>query len=59
MLGLDAGKVLAVVLEPGVGRVEDLEALAERLDLEPDAETVEEVREGLTEAWRWAEGRAV
>ena len=56
-LGLDALKVLTVVLEPGVARIEDLEATAERLDLEPDAEQVEEIREGLAEAWRWAEVR--
>ena len=57
LLGLDALKVLTVVLEPGVTRIGDLEATAERLDLEPDAEQVEEIREGLAEAWRWAEGR--
>ncbi len=57
VLGLDAGKVLAVVLEPAVGRIEDLEATAESLGLEPDAEKVEEAREGLTEAWNSVEGR--
>jgi hypothetical protein len=57
VLGLDARKVLTVVLEPALPRVEDLEATAERLELEPDAEKVEGIREGLAEAWRWAEGR--
>jgi hypothetical protein len=57
LLGLDALKVLTVVLEPGVSRIGDLAATAERLGLEPDAEQVEEIREGLAEAWRWAEGR--
>ncbi len=57
VLGLDAGKVLAVVMEPAVGRIEALEATAERLELEPDAEKVEEAREGLTEAWDSVEGR--
>ena len=56
-LGLDALKVLTVVFEPGVPRIEGLEATAERLDLEPDAEQVEEIREGLAEAWWWAERR--
>ncbi len=56
-LGLDALKLLAVALELGVPRIEDLEATAERLGLEPDAEQVEEMRGGLAEAWRWAEGR--
>lgn len=58
VLGLEAGKVLAVVLEPAVKRVEDLEATAERLEIEPDAERVEEARAGLAEAWRSVEGRA-
>ena len=58
VLGLEAGKVLAVVLEPAVGRVEDFEATAERLDLEADAEKVEEIRGGLSGAWDSVEGRA-
>ena len=57
VLGLDAGKVLAVVLEPAVGRIENLEATAERLDLGPDPAREEEAREGLTEAWDSVEGR--
>lgn len=58
LLGLDALKVLTVVLEPAVPRITDLEATAERLDLEPEAEKVEEIREGLTQSWRSVEGRA-
>jgi hypothetical protein len=57
-LGLDADKVLRVVQEAGASRVEELEALAGRLELEPDTETVEEIRVGLTEAWLSVEGRA-
>jgi hypothetical protein len=56
-LGLDARKMLRVVLEAGAERVEELEAKVERLGLEPDAEIVEEIREGLTEAWRIVEAR--
>ena len=56
-LGLDAPKVLRVVHAEGAARVEDLEALAERLDLDPDPETVERVREGLAEAWQIVEKR--
>ena len=56
-LGLDASKVLRVVLEAGAERVEELEAKVERLGQEPDAEIVEEIREGLTEAWRIVEAR--
>jgi hypothetical protein len=58
-LGLYAAKVLRVVQEAGASRVEGLEALAGRLELEPDGETVEEIREGLAEAWLSVEGRAV
>lgn len=50
-LGVEAVKVLRVVAEPGAGRIEALEEAAERLDLEPDAEAVEEIRGGLVEAW--------
>ncbi len=56
-LGLEPRKVLTVVMEPGVARVDDLEATAERLELEPDAEAVEEIRQGLAEAWETVEGR--
>ena len=58
VLGLEAGKVLAVVLEPAVGRIDALEATAERLEIEPDAGKVEGVREELGEAWDSVEGRA-
>ena len=58
-IGVAAEKVIAVVLEPAVGRIEDLKSLAERLELEPDAETVEEVREGLQESWCVVEERGV
>ena len=58
-MGLEAAKVLRVVLEPAAERIEDLEALAERLDLEPDAEAVEQMREGLAEAWSIVEKRGV
>ena len=58
-VGVEAQKVAAVVLEPVAGRIEDLEARAERLGLEADAETVEEIREGLRESWRVVEERGV
>jgi hypothetical protein len=51
-MGLEATTILQVVLESGVERIEELEALAERLELEPDAEAVEEMREELAEGWR-------
>jgi hypothetical protein len=58
-VGVEAQKVAAVVLEPVTGRIEDLEARAERLGLEADTETVEEIREGLAESWRVVEVRGV
>ncbi|MDP8951829.1 MAG: hypothetical protein M3N18_06280 [Actinomycetota bacterium] len=58
-MGLDAAKILRVVLEPAAERIEELETAAERLDLEPDAELVEEIREGLAEAWRLVERRGI
>jgi hypothetical protein len=58
-VGVGAQKIVAVVLEPVAGRIEDLEARAERLGIEPDAETVEKIREGLAESWRVVEERGV
>ncbi len=49
---LEAEDVLKVIAEPGVERVENLRALAERLELEADSEIVEMIREGLGESWR-------
>jgi hypothetical protein len=51
-MGLEAEDVLKVVAEPGVERVENLKALAERLQLEADSEIVGTIREGLGESWR-------
>jgi len=56
-MGLDALKVLRVVLDAGAERVEDLEATAERLELEPDVEEVEDIRGRLAKAWGIVEGR--
>jgi hypothetical protein len=58
-VGVEAQKVAAVVLEPVAGRIEDLEARAERLGLEADPETVQKVREGLADNWRLVEERGV
>jgi hypothetical protein len=57
-LGLDAEKVLRVVLEPAVGRVEDLETLAERLGIGPEADQVRVIAEGLAEAWAIVDEKA-
>jgi hypothetical protein len=58
-VGVAAEKVIAVALEPAVERIESLKARAERLGLEADPETVEEIREGLAESWRVVEERGV
>jgi hypothetical protein len=57
--GVGAEKVAAVVLEPAMGLIADMKARARRLGVEADAETVEEVREALGEAWRVVEERWV
>ena len=56
-VGVSAEKLAAVVLEPVVGRIEDMRARAERLGVEADAGLVEQMREGLAEAWRVVEAR--
>jgi hypothetical protein len=58
-VGVPAEKVIAVVLEPVVDRIENLKSLAERLELEPNAKTVEQIREGLAQSWGVVEGRGV
>jgi hypothetical protein len=58
-VGVPAEKVVAVVLEPVVGRIEHLKNLAERLELEPNAETVEEIRTGLAENWYVVEAKGI
>jgi hypothetical protein len=58
-VGVPAESVVAVVLEPVADRIEDLKDRAERLELEPEAKTVEEIREGLAESWCVVEKRGV
>ncbi len=57
--GVAAEKVAAVVLAPVMGQIEDMKGRAERLRVEADAETVEEIREGLAETWRVMEERGI
>ncbi len=58
-MGVPAEKVGAVILEPVMARVESMKARAERLEIEADPEEVQEIREGLAEAWRMVEARGV
>jgi HEPN domain-containing protein len=63
-MGVAAEKILVATLQEGpgeeaVGRVEGLKDRAERLGLEADEESVEEIRKSLAEAWRVVEERGV
>jgi hypothetical protein len=57
MAGVSAEELAAVVLAPVVGRIEEMKARAERLGVEAEAELVDEMREGLAEAWRTVQAR--
>ena len=57
--GVSAEKLAAVVLAPVIGGIEDMRGRAERLGVEPDLGLVEQMREGLAEAWRTAEARGM
>ena len=58
-MGVDAEKIAAVVLEPVMGRIRDMRLRAERLGVEADAPTVEEMRKNLAESWHMVEARGV
>jgi hypothetical protein len=58
-VGVAAEKLGAVVLAPVMDRIGDMKVRAERLKVEADAETVEEMREGLAETWHMVEERGV
>jgi hypothetical protein len=63
-IGVAAEKILVATLQEGpgeeaVGRVEGLKERAERLGLEPDEESVEEISKSLAEAWCVVEKRGV
>jgi hypothetical protein len=55
--GVSAEELAAVVLAPVLEGIADMKSRAGRLGVEPDAGLVEEVREGLAEAWRTVEAR--
>ncbi len=58
-MGVAAEKIRAVVLEPVMDRIEDMKARAERLGVEANAETVEEMRIGLAETWHMVAARGI
>ena len=58
-MGVDADKIAAVVLEPVMGRIQDMRLRAERLGVEANAATFEEMRKNLAETWRIVEARGV
>ncbi len=57
--GVPAEKVAAVVLAPVAETIEDMKRRAEALGVGADSETVEELREGLAEAWRGMQERGI
>ena len=57
--GVSGEKLAAVLLEPIAGQIAELRERAERLDLEPNPEAVEEIRIGLAEAWKRYEERGI
>ncbi len=57
--GVPAEELAAVVLEPITEQIEALKVRAERLEVEPDPATVEEIREGLAKTWRVAQERGI
>jgi hypothetical protein len=58
-VGVPAESVVTVVLESVADRIEHLKRRAGRLELKAEAETVEEIKEGLAESWRVVEERGV
>jgi hypothetical protein len=60
-VGVEAKKMLQVVLapNPALERVAGLEALAERLELEPDPDIAHALREGLAEKWEFVAKKGV
>jgi hypothetical protein len=57
--GVGAEELAAVVLAPVLDGIGDMKSRAERLGVEADAGLVEQMREGLAEAWRTVEARGV
>ena len=57
--GVPAEKLAAVILGSIAGQIAEMRERAERLELEPDADTVEEIREGLAGTWRRYEERGI
>jgi hypothetical protein len=58
-VGVRAEELAAVVVAPAVGQIEDMKARAQRLGVEAEEGIVEQVREGLAEAWQIVEARGV
>jgi hypothetical protein len=56
-MGVAAEKIATVILEPVMGRIEDMKVRAERLGVQAEADLVGQVREGLSEAWRTVKAR--
>ena len=59
MAGVSAEKLAVVVLAPLVEQIEEMKNRAERLGVEAEGGLVEQIRDGLVEAWRVVEARGV
>jgi hypothetical protein len=55
--GVRAEELAAVVLAPAAGQIGDMKARAQRLGVEAEEGIVEQVHEGLAEAWQSVEAR--
>jgi hypothetical protein len=51
-MGLEAGVLLGALAEPMADGVRELEEIAERLEVEPDPETLEDCAATLRESWQ-------
>ena len=56
-VGVRADELAAVVLAPTLERIGDMKVRAQRLGVEAEEGLVEQVREGLAEAWQSVEAR--
>ena len=57
--GVDPEKLVGVILGPALGQIREMKNRAQRLGVAPDAETVEEIREGLAGTWKVYEERGI
>ena len=57
--GVDPEKLVGVILGPALEQIREMKNRAQRLGVKPDAETVEQILEGLAETWKVYEERGI